>query len=242
MERNKPPKLAKKPLSIKAINRVFTTLIPTDSAASGFSPTALIFNPNGVLYINMCIKNTLIKTKYVKTLCPDNTLPKKGMFSIIGILTLGSTILSTEDETPLSPDTKNNINIVPPAAIRLIAIPANISSVLKFNTKNPKNRPTKPPKIIAANNPIQELLNIALKITPISAANSIIPSKAILNMPDLEDTAPAKVAKRIGVVTLKITLKKAAENNISNTVILFNSFRIYCRFSFFSYHSVFVFS
>ena len=112
-------------------------------------------------------------------------------------------------EEPRSPETASIRSTVPPVAIRLMAIAARISSVFRFSTKNASRSPMAPPAAIVSKSPAAKFPVIAEKITPNSAEKSIMPSNAILVMPDLEATEEASAAKRIGVVARRMALKKS---------------------------------
>ena len=66
-----------------------------------------------------------------------------------------------------------------------------------------------PPAAMVSRRPAAQFPVAAEKITPKSAENSIMPSSAILVMPDLDATEEASAANRIGVVARKIALKKS---------------------------------
>ena len=133
IDKNAPPSAAKAPLIVKAIYLTLLTLIPTDSAASGLSPTALILSPNFV-YLNIIQTNsTNINATYVNILCPDNIFPITGIFSIIGIFILGKTNEFKEVDAPLSPVNKYKPNTVIPDAIKFKDIPDII--IFDFNLR-----------------------------------------------------------------------------------------------------------
>ena len=66
IDKNTPPNDAKNPLNINAVTFVFRIGIPTDSAASGFSPTHRICIPSFVLYNKTQTANTIKNAVYVK--------------------------------------------------------------------------------------------------------------------------------------------------------------------------------
>ena len=78
IERNTPPNDAKNPLISNAITLVLRMGIPTDSAASGFSPTQRMCIPSFVLYSKNQTANTVKNAMYVNTFCPDRMLPNTG--------------------------------------------------------------------------------------------------------------------------------------------------------------------
>ena len=103
------------------------------------------------------------------------------------------------------------IKTVPPVAVRLMAIAARISSVFRFRIKNARIIPIKPPITIVIRSPSHALWVRDEKITPNNAENNIMPSSAMLQIPDLAAIADASVANRIGVADLKIVEKKSGD-------------------------------
>ncbi|MNN37477.1 hypothetical protein D3C81_1514270 [compost metagenome] len=139
------------------------------------------------------------------------------MSLISGISRLGSTLLATEEDVPLSPVSKYSTNIVPPEAKAFIAIPPSIICVLNFSVKKASTPAISTPPKAAPSNPSQALPVYALNSTPTNAEVNMIPSRPIFTIPARLEMSAPRAANRIGVVTrrtenansvVKMTAKK----------------------------------
>ncbi|MNV76856.1 hypothetical protein D3C71_1702390 [compost metagenome] len=79
------------------------------------------------------------------------------MSLISGMSMLGSTLLATDEEVPLSPVSRYRTKIVPPEANALIAIPPRIICVLNFSVKKASKPAISTPPAAAPSSPSQAL-------------------------------------------------------------------------------------
>ena len=126
-----------------------------------------------------------------------------GMSWITGISMLGSFKDARDVEAPFSPVRRYRAKIVPPDAKVFKAIPEITELEFSFKIKYASMLLIRKPASTAPKKPIHALWVKALTTTPTKAEISMVPSRAMLLVPDREAIMAPRVVRSTGVALLK---------------------------------------